>query len=1342
MATSALFGKVGEFSPEREVFNAYVERIEMFFAANGIVEMAGDDHEEENEKTRDRQRAIFLTEIGPDVYSTLSNLVAPRKPKDLSFKELTECLEKHYNPRPLEIAESFHFNTRCQKQGESVIDFIVSLKKLSIHCNYGQFLDRALRDRFVCGLNNLKIQNKLLNTEDLTFERACMIAKSMEMAEKNSQEFHPGVSMTVNEKGTINQVKVKTGKANPKEQLANNQCFRCGGKHNSNSCKFKNARCFKCQKNGHIASVCRERGEESKNSLSKGNIHNVENSEEYDELGIFSVETSPKMNHKYKVNMSINGRMCEMEVDTAADRTIMSKSTYLNKFSSVPLVPSSAMLKTYTGEPLRVCGEMKCEVMYKSQKYILTLLVADHTGKPTLLGRDWLSNIKFDWEDIFQVINSKPCVGMDELDSLLAKHSNLFEDSYDGLVGLEAHITIKDGAKPVFFKPRKVPYALKEAVEKELDKLEKNGVIKKIEKSEWASPIVVVPKADDSVRLCGDYKLTINQSVEDEPYPLPTTQDLYTALSGSKVFSKLDLTHAYAQLSVDQESQEYLTINTHKGLYAYTKLPYGVKSAPKLFQAKMDMILQGVEKCVCKQDDILIGGVDSQENLRILSEVLERLGRYNVHLKLSKCEFLKPDVVYLGLRISEAGLQPVEEKLEAVKNAPAPRDVGELRSFLGMIQYYHSFLPNLASILAPLHDLLKKGKEWVWTKECQEAYNACKEGLTSDSVLVHYDVTRELRLACDASSYGLGAVISHVMDDGRERPIAYASRTLTSSEKNYAQIEREALSLIYGVKKFHQYLYGRKFTLVTDHKPLLAILGPKSSIPTLAAARMQRWALVLSAYDYEIVFKRSEDHANCDALSRLPHKTSEVACESPIYSVSSFDTDFPILAKDVARETQHDPTLSKVLHFVMTGWPEECDETLRPYHNRRLELSCEQHCILWGSRVVIPPSLRPKMLRELHWEHPGICGMKAIARTCVWWPKMDEEIEGVVKTCTACQSTRSTPPTAPLIPWKWPTKPFQRIHVDFCQKDSDFFLVVVDSHSKWIEVKHMTSTTCEKTIDELRLIFAAHGLPEELVSDNGPQFVSHMFSEFMMKNGIKHTLVPPYHPPSNGAAERSVRVLKEALVKQVIEGTKGRSIKHRLANFLLRYRTTPHTTTGVSPSELMVKRKLRTRLSLVKPNLELAVQHKQSKQIVHKDPKVHSDRVFQKKDKVRVRNTRPKSPVDKWISGTVIKVCGPRTYVVNTGYKNRYVHADHMISAHDDAPSTVDEGEAMMPDSFEQPESHDNLPQESLELSPIPKEAAAVDLSAPSSISSEVSASPYSLRRSQRVRKPIDRLDL
>ena len=1343
MAGIGLFGRVGEFSPERETFRSYVERMEMFFMANNIMEETGEGKEEANLAVANRKRAIFLTEIGPDAYSTLSNLLAPKKPKDTPFADIVKALEKHYNPAPLEIAESFHFGTRYQKQDESISDFIVALKKLSIHCNYGEFLNRALRDRFVCGLNNPKIQNKLLNTEDLSFEKACQIAKSMEMAEKNTQEFRP-VSASDDSQGLVNKLET----VNTKEP----SCYRCGGKHAAPKCKFKSAKCYKCSKVGHLASVCRSQDVESsiktKQPKAKGNIHsvlesNTEGCDDNDELGIYSVYavgTDNPPNKGYTVEMTINGSPCVMEVDTAADYSIMSKSTHSQKFSSFPLRPSKVELKTYTGETLAVCGEMMCDVVYKGHEYTLPIIVADYEKKPTLLGRNWLSHIRLEWGEVFSLTRSESESAKSQLDGLLAKHSELFKDSYEGMKGLEAHITMKDGAKPIFIKPRRVPYALKEEVEKELDKLEKNGVIVKTDRSDWASPIVVVPKADKSVRICGDYKVTINSAVEDEQYPLPTQQDLYAALSGSKFFSKLDLSHAYAQLSVDKASREYLTISTHKGLYSYTKLPYGVKSAPKIFQAKMDMILQGVEKCVCKQDDILIGGVSWQENIKILAEVLERLHKYNLHLKMAKCEFLKREVVYLGLKIDAEGLHPVEEKVNAVKRAPVPQNVSELRSFLGMVQYYHPFLPDLATTLAPLHELLKKGVQWTWTKECQQAYEACKQGLTSDALLVHYDGNRELRLACDASSYGIGAVISHVMDNGQERPIAYASRTLSPSERNYAQIEREALSIVFGVKKFHQFLYGRRFTLITDHKPLLAIFNPKSAIPTLAAARMQRWALVLSAYDYEIEFKRSEDHANCDALSRLPHEDSTVGSEGVVYSVSVIDDDFPITAEDIGKATLVDPVLGKVHQFVMSGWPEGCpDETLKPYHNRRNELSCEQDCVVWGSRVIIPPIFRAKMLGQLHWEHPGICGMKAIARTCMWWPKMDQEIEEAVRVCTVCQNVRNAPPSAPLIPWKWPTRPFQRIHIDFCQKGNDYFLVVIDSHSKWIEVKHMSSTTTERTIDEFRLIFATHGLPEEVVSDNGPQFTSTEFAEFMRKNGIKHTLVPPYHPQSNGAAERSVRVVKDALVKQVLEGKKGISMKHRLANFLFRYRTTPHSTTGVTPAELMVKRRLRTKLSLIKPNLAQVVENQQQKQKMYKDLKCKRERSFVRNDSVRVRNSRANSKTDKWIPGTVIKVCGPRTYVVRTGHKTRYVHTDHMIRAHDNVPDDVSEPDVMVPESSGQNINDDNV-------NPLNSTSEPhVDLPENEDIVVSplvVSSPPTVLRRSQRIRKPVVKLNL
>ena len=372
-----------------------------------------------------------------------------------------------------------------------------------------------------------------------------------------------------------------------------------------------------------------------------------------------------------------------------------------------------------------------------------------------------------------------------------------------------------------------------------------------------------------------------------------------------------------------------------------------------------------------------------------------------------------------------------------------------------------------------------------------------------------------LRLAGDASAYGIGAVISHVFPNGSERPVAYASRTLSASERNYSQLEKEALSLIFGVRKFHQYLYGRKFTLVTDHQPLTTIFSDKKGIPPLAAARLQRWALLLSAHHYNIQFRPTKAHANADGLSRLPVQQSckkEGHSEPNLFNICQIES-LPLTSGQLKQATRTDPILSKVLMFTKTGWPMQVSEALKPYWNRRLELSLEEGCIMWGNRVVVPNKWQKGVLEELHQVHFGIARTKAIARGYVWWPELDKQIELMTKSCTHCQRVKNTPPVAPLHPWNWPTIPWQRIHIDFAGPfQGQMFLIVVDSHSKWPEVVAMKKTTAEATISELRRLFSCYGLPEQVVSDNGPQFVSEEFQAFLNGNGVKHIRCYPYHP--------------------------------------------------------------------------------------------------------------------------------------------------------------------------------------------------------------------------------------
>ena len=293
------------------------------------------------------------------------------------------------------------------------------------------------------------------------------------------------------------------------------------------------------------------------------------------------------------------------------------------------------------------------------------------------------------------------------------------------------------------------------------------------------------------------------------------------------------MSQAYQQLPLDDDSKKLLVVNTPRGLFQYTRLPYGVSTAPAIFQSVMDRILHGLP-VACYLDDILIVAKTEEEHDELLEKTLERLEKAGVRLSQEKCEFRLSELRYLGHRIDATGIHPTSEKVQAIKKAPVPQTVSQLRVFLGLVNYYSKFIPQTATLLTLLYKLLEKNCHWEWTEECNQVFETCKSLLTSEAVLVHYDSTKQLKLSCDASQYGLGAVLSHVLD-GVERPIAFASRTLNKAEANYGQIEKEALALIYGVKKFHKYLYGRPFTMVTDHKPLLSILNGKSAVPSTNA---------------------------------------------------------------------------------------------------------------------------------------------------------------------------------------------------------------------------------------------------------------------------------------------------------------------------------------------------------------------------------------------------------------------------------------------------------------------------------------------------------------------------
>ena len=499
----------------------------------------------------------------------------------------------------------------------------------------------------------------------------------------------------------------------------------------------------------------------------------------------------------------------------------------------------------------------------------------------------------------------------------------------------------------------------------------------------------------------------------------------------------------------------------------------------------------------------------------------------------------------------------------------------------------------MSTILSPLYRLLKKDIKFTWTTECDRAFNEVKNSLKSADVLAHYNPDLPVRLTVDASSVGIGAVLSHKFASGTEKPIAFASRVLTASERKYSQIEREALAIIYGVITFNNYLYGTNFTLVTDHKPLLSIFGENKAIPQFSANRLRRWAVILAGYNYKIEYVKSNQN-NADWLSRLPVEdeyntwTDDVEVDYCFFlnNAEHFQLNF----ETVKHKTLDDPTLQKVKDYITNGWPSKVNDVeaeVKPYFSKRYEFTLNDDCIMWNHRIVIPSQLQGSILSQLHMTHLGVVKMKSLARGYFWFPNIDIEIENLSKSCEVCNLHGNNPPKTKILPWPTPTGPWQRLHIDHFEFHKQMYLLIVDAYSKWLEVFEVKSLTSDSTIQVMRSLFARFGLPITIVSDNGRSFASDEFNSFLFKNNVKHLTSPPYHPSSNGAAENAVRIIKNALKRTIVNDNVSKS-NLSLCRFLFDYRNTPHCTTGISPATLMYINKPATRqllTGLKKPKL-------------------------------------------------------------------------------------------------------------------------------------------------------------
>lgn len=1229
MVLPGIIGSISEYDPNADDWTVYAEKLEQYFAANSITD-------------KKIKVATLLSLIGTATYKLLRDLTFPELPKDKEFEQLTTLLKQQFSPILSGWRERLKFWSAQQAQNEAVQEWYARVRSLAVNCAFGNELNFALKEKFLTGMKKGSVLDRLCEEDmDATLENILKLAvqkESKNHEEKTENHVHynqfgnsasrgddrrrtyggdrfrqnrsdsaqgAGSSYGSNRgqgqgQRTYNKMATGNGNGNANGNGSNGKliCKVCGKKH-PGKCKYSNYKCNQCNATGHLEVMCRTRRAKGQNLLTIQD-HNEdrdqseeEDSETYD---IFKVESNHYNNiaeNCFYLNVNIAGKNHKMYVDTGSCVTAINKQFFDKFFKQIQLKTDDILLKGYTGSIIKPMGYFVIKTTVQNKSKPVKYYVVDNGG-PCLLGRDFLKlfNISLNVKNIKSVCNFK--------DFLLKKYKDVFTNKIGTYKYDTITIPINKNCKPIFMKHRPVPLAYRQKVEEQIAAMVKQGVLEPTTTSKWATPIVPVRKADGTVRICGDYKATINQCLDKNiHYPLPRINEIFEQLSKGTTFSTLDLNKAYTQLEIDEESQEAMTLTTHLGLFKPKRLLFGVSPAAAIFQMKIEQTLQGLPSVAVFADDICVTGEDEESHLKNLEAVLQRLKEAGLTVRPDKCRFLEDEIEYLGHVISKDGLKKSKKKVAAIENAGRPTTITQVRSFCGMVQYYSKFIPNLAQIMSPIYKLLKKenekkNKSIVWDDQCEHSFSLIKKLISQDIILTHFNPRKPTILETDASDDGLSAVLLHREPDGNERPIGMASRTLAASEKNMAVIDREAAAIIFGLKYFQQLLIGHKFTIRCDHKPLLGLFGENKGIPVRSRDRLQRWALYMAGYDYKIEHIKGKNNLIADCLSRLPDKFNtlppDVGETEPgnYINFASTINEWPLDSKKIVKHIKTDKNLSMILKFLQTSWPRNSQdllEEMKPYFTKREELHEENGLILWGHRVVIPTALRKEALELLHTSHMGIVKTKQLARSYLWWPGLDNDIEKRVRSCIACLKSLPDPQNS-MTPWPIAKRFFERVHLDYLQFKDKYHLVLTDAFSKWPEVVHVPNMTSKELLKQLRNIFSHFGLPELVCTDNGTPFVSAETEQFFSKNGIKHVTIPPYNSQSNGAAENTVKTFKNKL-KAAIADEKNRnlSLDILIPRFLLNYRTTPHCTTKITPAELVFGRKLRTLLDLVKnPN--------------------------------------------------------------------------------------------------------------------------------------------------------------
>lgn len=1227
------------------------KRFEQFNVASGL---------SKDDSAKQAQTLLYC--MGEESESVLSSTDIKDDERSV-YRTVMEKLDAFFKVRRNVIFERARFNRRIQQPGETAEQYIMEMYRLVESCEYGAMKDEMIRDRLVVGIRDTQLSQQLQLDAGLTLETAKKKIRQREAVGQQQKELKDGSteSMRVEEvrhERTFRPRKTSHYKSQWKSRnQEQKRCSRCGkGPHSKEKCPARDVTCYRCNKKGHYGAQC----------FSKEKVAAIK-SEESTLDTAFLDTLDEKNTTSWQVDIEVNKQKLQFKLDTGAEVTAINERTYEKLRRKCKLSKVQKALYGPSKQQLEVLGQLQAELSHKSKTavqpiYVVKGLQSNLLGLPAIRALDLVARL-----DTAETTLTSATNVMEKFPSVFTGLGNLGEE-YD--------IKLKPGAVPfALYTPRQVPLPLRRKVREELDRMETLGVISKVDQpTTWCAGMVVVPKKEGNIRICVDLK-PLNQSICREVFPLPMVDEILGQLAGAKVFSKLDANSGFWQIPLSQKSRPLTTFITPFGRYSFNKLPFGISSAPEHFQRRMSQILAGLEGVVCLIDDVLIFGKDKTEHDERLHQALTRIEKAGVTLNPNKCEFEKKQLKFLGHVVDKDGIKADPDKTEAIARMEPPKNVSELRRFMGMVNQLGKFSRNLADLTPPLRDLLSKKSVWTWDSAQDEAFAKVKAELLKPTVLALYDPQKPSKVSADASSFGLGAVLLQKCESVW-KPIAYASRSMTETEKRYAQIEKEALATTWACEKFSTYILGKHFEIETDHKPLVPLLGTKqlNSLPP----RILRFRLRLDRFSYSISHVPGKNLYAADTLSRAPRKEchNDTILEDETEALMELCKDnLPASAKTLEeyRTSQSkDPVCTKVIDLCKRGWPErnQLETHLRPYWKVRGELTVSKDGLLmYNKRMVVPRELQRRTLEKIHSGHQGIQKCRALVSVSVWWPGISHEIENMVKSCLTC-AKNARPRREPMMPTELPTYPWQKVGTDLFQLKGKTYLVVVDYFSRFPEVQALSKIDSESVIVALKTIFTRFGIPEVVVSDNGPQYSSKEFSEFASYYGFSHITSSPYHPQSNGQAERTVQTIKKIL--------KESEDPHYA---LLNYRSTPFSWCSLSPAELLLGRRIRSSLPLTVENLIpdwkfLEDFREKNKVYKEKQTKIYN----------RYHGVRPLSEVplntDVWVTsgsqagerGTVIDQQNARSYLVETptGTTRRNRHHLNIVPTQGDINGSQD----------------------------------------------------------------------